>query len=54
MLLVCQVSVAVVSVALWQFLTTVPVFGRILLPPFFSNPVDVGSQIVAWFTSGVI
>jgi NitT/TauT family transport system permease protein len=55
MLLVCQVSVAVVGVALWQFLTTVPVFGRILLPPFFfSNPVDVGSQIVAWFTSGVI
>src|ERR1700754_4601117 len=55
MLLVCQVSVAVVGVALWQFLTTVPVFGRILLPPFFfSNPVDVGSQIVAWFASGVI
>jgi NitT/TauT family transport system permease protein len=55
MLLVCQVAVAVVSVALWQFFTTVPVFGRILLPPFFfSNPVDVGSQIVAWFASGVI
>jgi NitT/TauT family transport system permease protein len=55
MLLVCQVSVAVVSIALWQFLTTVPVFGRILLPPFFfSNPVDVGNQIVAWFVSGVI
>jgi sulfonate transport system permease protein len=55
MLLLCQVSVAVVGVALWQFLTTVPVFGRILLPPFFfSNPVDVGSQIVAWFASGVI
>jgi NitT/TauT family transport system permease protein len=55
MLLVCQVMVAVVAIALWQFLTTVPVFGRILLPPFFfSNPVDVGSQIVAWFASGVI
>jgi NitT/TauT family transport system permease protein len=55
MLLVCQVMVAVVAIALWQFLTTVPVFGRILLPPFFfSNPVDVGSQIVAWFVSGVI
>ena len=55
MLLVCQVSVAVVAIALWQFLTTVPVFGRILLPPFFfSNPVDVGSQIVDWFASGVI
>jgi NitT/TauT family transport system permease protein len=32
----------------------VPVFGKILLPLFFSNPVDVASQIVKWFTSGVI
>src|SRR6202171_1147164 len=54
-LLVCRVSVAVVGLALWQLLATVPVFGRILLPPFFfSNPVDVGSQIVDWFASGVI
>ncbi|MEA2837591.1 MAG: sulfonate transport system permease protein [Bradyrhizobium sp.] len=54
-LLVCQILVAVVFLGLWQLLTTVPIFGRILLPPFFfSNPVDVGSQIVAWFTSGVI
>ena len=31
--------------------TTVPVFGRMLLPPFFfSNPVDVVSQIVKWFS----
>ena len=37
------------------FLTTVPVFGRILLPPFFfSNPIDVASQIVKWFYTGVI
>src|SRR5450756_1252284 len=55
MLLFCQVLVAVVALALWQLLATVPVFGRILLPPFFfSNPVDVGSQIVDWFSSGVI
>ena len=54
-LLVCQILVAVVFLGLWQFLTTVPIFGRTLLPPFFfSNPVDVGSQIVAWFASGVI
>jgi NitT/TauT family transport system permease protein len=54
-LLLCQVLVAVVFLGLWQLLTTVPVFGRVLLPPFFfSNPIDVGSQIVAWFTSGVI
>ena len=55
MLLACQVLVAVVGLALWQLLTTVPVFGRILLPPFFfSNPVDVGSQIVDWFVRGTI
>jgi NitT/TauT family transport system permease protein len=54
-LLVCQLLVAVVFLGLWQLLATVPVFGRMLLPPFFfSTPVDVGSQIVAWFASGVI
>src|SRR6202161_2380081 len=54
-LLVCQLLVAVVVLGLWQLLATVPVFGRILLPPFFfSNPVDVGSQIFDWFASGVI
>jgi NitT/TauT family transport system permease protein len=50
-----QVLVAVVALLLWQVLTTYPVFGRILLPPFFfSNPVDVGAQIVSWFATGVI
>jgi NitT/TauT family transport system permease protein len=54
-LLSLQVLVAVVAIALWQFLTSVPVFGRILLPPFFfSNPLDVGRQIVDWFSSGII
>ena len=54
-LLFWQLMVAVVALALWQFLTTVPVFGKILLPPFFfSNPIDVATQIVKWFTSGVI
>src|ERR1700709_2846005 len=55
MLRVWQVWVAGVGLALWQLLATVPVFGRVLLPPFFfSNPVDVGSQIVDWFVRGVI
>src|ERR1700710_1630063 len=55
MLLSLQLLVAVVFLGLWQLLATVPMFGRMLLPPFFfSNPVDVGSQIVAWFASGVI
>jgi NitT/TauT family transport system permease protein len=54
-LLLCQVLVAVVVLALWQLFTTVPLFGRILLPPFFfSNPIDVVSQVVNWFASGVI
>jgi NitT/TauT family transport system permease protein len=54
-LLSLQLLVAIVFLGLWQLLTTVPLFGRTLLPPFFfSNPVDVGSQIVAWFASGVI
>jgi NitT/TauT family transport system permease protein len=54
-LLVLQLLVAVVGLALWQFLATVPVFGKVLLPPFFfSNPVDVFSQILKWFSSGVI
>src|SRR6202048_5406816 len=55
MLLGCQLLVAVVVLGLWQLFATMPVFGRILLPPFFfSNPVDVGSQIFDWFRSGVI
>ena len=54
-LLALQVLVAVVCIALWQLLSSVPVLGKILLPPFFfSNPVDVFDQIVKWFVSGVI
>src|SRR3954449_833526 len=54
-LLALQVLVAVVVLGLWQFFASVPVFGRMLLPPFFfSNPVDVGSQIVKWFSTGTI
>jgi NitT/TauT family transport system permease protein len=54
-LLALQILVAIATVALWYVLTTYPIFGKVWLPPFFfSNPVDVGSQIVAWFASGVI
>src|SRR6187401_3465806 len=50
-----QVLVAIVAVALWHVLTTYPVFGKMLLPPFFfSNPVDVADQIFVWFATGVI
>ena len=54
-LLSLQVLVAVVALGLWQFFATVSVFGRVWLPPFFfSNPVDVFSQIVHWFATGTI
>jgi NitT/TauT family transport system permease protein len=50
-----QILVAVVFVGLWYVLTTYPVFGKIWLPPFFfSNPVDVATQIFVWFATGVI
>ena len=54
-LLALQLLVAIVVLVLWQAFATVPVFGRLLLPPFFfSNPLDVGSQIFDWFVTGVI
>jgi NitT/TauT family transport system permease protein len=54
-LLSLQLLVAIVTIGLWQLFATMPVFGRILLPPFFfSNPVDVFGQVVTWFASGVI
>jgi NitT/TauT family transport system permease protein len=54
-LLALQCLVAVVALLLWQLFSTVPVFGKILLPPFFfSNPIDVFSQVIKWFATGVI
>jgi NitT/TauT family transport system permease protein len=54
-LLALQLLVAIVALALWQLFATVPMFGKVLLPPFFfSNPVDVFGQVLAWFASGVI
>ena len=54
-LLALQLLVAVVALALWQFFASVPVLGKVWLPPFFfSNPVDVFTQVVKWFYTGVI
>src|SRR5262245_35938849 len=54
-LLAFQLLVAVVTVALWHVLTTVPIDGVKLLPPFFfSTPGDVGARIVKWFVEGTI
>jgi NitT/TauT family transport system permease protein len=54
-LFLLQMLVAIAVVALWQFFASVPVFGKMWLPPFFfSNPVDVFSQVIEWFYTGVI
>src|SRR5665647_1341458 len=54
-LLTLQILVAVLSLGFWYVFATYPVFGRILLPPFFfSSPLEVAQQIVVWFSTGVI
>src|SRR6185437_7999178 len=54
-LLLLQALVAIVGIGLWYVLSSYPIFGHVLLPPFFfSNPVDVAVQIVDWFATGVI
>ncbi|MGN6571946.1 MAG: ABC transporter permease [Pseudolabrys sp.] len=54
-LLALQILVAIVCVGAWYVFSTYPVGGHVLLPPFFfSTPVDVAQQVVAWFASGVI
>ena len=54
-LLALQILVAVVFVAAWYVFSTYPVFGYMVLPPFFfSNPVAVAEQVVKWFVTGVI
>jgi NitT/TauT family transport system permease protein len=54
-LLALQLLVAVVAIGLWHVLTSVPIFGVKLLPPFFfSTPADVALRIVKWFAEGTI
>jgi NitT/TauT family transport system permease protein len=54
-LLSLQLLVAVLALALWHVLTTVPIAGITLLPPFFfSTPSDVGERIVKWLVEGTI
>src|SRR5262249_11259178 len=54
-LLILQISVGVAVILLWHVFTTVPIFGTIVLPPFFfSNPGDVGARIVKWVVDGTI
>ncbi len=54
-LVTLQALVAVVAIALWHVLTTVPILGHTVLPPFFfSTPLDVGARIVKWLVEGTI
>jgi NitT/TauT family transport system permease protein len=54
-LLLLQLTVGVVVVGLWQFLGTVPIFGKILLPPFFfSSPVEIAIRVFTWFVEGTV
>jgi NitT/TauT family transport system permease protein len=55
MLLRLQLLVAVVVVLLWHVLTTIPIGGVKLLPPFFfSTPSDVALRIIKWLVEGTI
>ena len=54
-LLSFQLLVAMVAVLLWHLLTTVPIGGVTLLPPFFfSTPSDVALRIAKWLADGTI
>jgi NitT/TauT family transport system permease protein len=54
-LIALQLLVAVLAVLAWHVLTTVPIGGVKLLPPFFfSTPTDVAARIVKWFADGTI
>src|SRR6476659_872460 len=54
-LLLFQLVVALVFFGLWQLLATVPIFGHIVLPPFFfSTPVNVFNRLFKWLIEGTI
>ena len=54
-LLSLQLLIAVIAIAAWHVLTTVPIGGITLLPPFFfSTPGDVAARIVKLFAQGMI
>lgn len=54
-LLALQLLVALVCIALWHVLTTTPIFGVIVLPPFFfSTPAKIAERILKWVTEGTI
>lgn len=55
LLLLCQVAVAAVLLGLWHVLSTTPILGVVVLPPFFfSTPEAVLARVVKWFSEGTI
>jgi NitT/TauT family transport system permease protein len=54
-LIVLQALVAILAITAWHLFSTVPVFGVVLLPPFFfSRPGDVAMRVIKWFVDGSI
>jgi NitT/TauT family transport system permease protein len=54
-LTVLQVLVALAAIVLWHVLSSVPILGVTVLPPFFfSTPGDVAARIFQWFSEGTI
>jgi NitT/TauT family transport system permease protein len=54
-LITLQLMVAVICILVWHLLTTIPVGGKPLFPPFFfSTPADVAQRIFKWFSEGTI
>ena len=54
-LLFLQALVGLVAVALWQLLATVPMFGTVVLPPFFfSTPDEVAARVLKLFVTGTV
>ena len=54
-LILLQVSVAVVGLVIWHLFTATHLFGNPANAKFFfATPIDVGARIVEWFVSGSI
>ncbi|WP_427023117.1 ABC transporter permease [Aureimonas ureilytica] len=54
-LILLQVSVAVVGLVIWHLFTATHLFGNPANAKFFfATPIDVGGRIVEWFVSGSI
>ncbi len=54
-LILLQLLVGVLTIAVWEIGSSVPIGGSYLLPPFFfSTPTDVAARIIKWFVEGTV